>query len=235
LKSCNSCGVQLLGTEKLYFEDSANGQAPNSKSVKPQIIKNVKKISEAKGKQISNIQLFYLILGLVLFGFIVLYSSGVMDSSSQTSAGETGNLPPAAGANLSNINDIRAQEELVKNTPGNNENLLKLAHLLNDSGFFQKAIDRYQQYLKVMPKDADVIVDMGVCYFQLGKHAEAIGYFKKGIEINPKHQIAHLNLGVVNSFGLKNRVEAEKWWKKAVELDPNSDIGKKAQEFLNQK
>ena len=86
-----------------------------------------------------------------------------------------------------------------------------------------------------MPKDADVIVDMGVCYFQLGKHAEAIGYFKKGIEINPKHQIAHLNLGVVNSFGLKNRVEAEKWWKKAVELDPNSDIGKKAQEFLNQK
>ncbi len=224
----------LLGTEKFHNEESAAVRAVENQSLKSKNIKNVKKPSEIKGKQVSNLQLFYLALGLVLFGFIVLYSSGVMDSGSQVVKEEAGNKP-TGGANLSNINELSSLEELVKNTPGNFENLLRLAHLLNDSGFYQKAIDRYQQYLKIKTNDADVIVDMGVCYFQLGKHTEAIANFKRGIEINPKHQIAHLNLGVVNNFGLKNRIEAEKWWKKAVELDPNTDIGKKAQEFLNQK
>jgi len=106
--------------------------------------------------------------------------------------------------------------------------------MYNDGGFYQKAIDKYKVYLKSNPKAADVIVDMGVCYFNLGKNQEAIDNFKKGIEINPKHQIAHLNMGVVYNSGMNNKTEALKWWKKAVELDPSSDIGKRAQDFLNQ-
>jgi tetratricopeptide (TPR) repeat protein len=156
-----------------------------------------------------------------------------MDSAAVVSNGQVENQT-GGGVNLSNIKELTALEESVKNNPGDLDNLLKLAHLLNDSGFYQKAVERYQQYLKEKPLNADVIVDMGVCYFQLGKHQDAIANFKKGIEINPKHQIAHLNLGVVYGFGLKNITEAKKWWNKAVEFDPNSEIGKKAQEFLNQ-
>jgi tetratricopeptide (TPR) repeat protein len=234
LKSCNSCGVKLLGSEKLFVEDSNNGITESDNNAgKPQNIKKAKKAVEAKGKQISNTQLFYLLFGLLLLGFVVLYSSGVMDSNTSPAAGMVENQK-GSSANLANINEINALEQSVKNNPGNLDNLLSLAHLLNDSGFYQKAIERYQQYLKSKPNEADVIVDMGVCYFQLGKHQDALANFKKGIEINPKHQIAHLNMGVVYGFGLKDIKEAVKWWKKTVEFDPNSDIGKKAQEFLNQ-
>lgn len=234
MQYCGSCGVKLIGTEKLFVEDSKSGNPESDNSLlKPQNNKKIKKTVEVKSKQISKVQLFYLLFGLSMLGLVVLYTGGVMDLSASPKA-EKINTQAGGGANLANINEINALEESVKNNPGNSENLLKLAHLLNDSGFYQKAIDRYQQYLKSNPGEADVIVDMGVCYFQLGKHQDAISYFKKGIEINPKHQIAHLNLGVVYSFGLKNKAEAIKWWKKAIEFDPKSDIGKKAEEFLNQ-
>ena len=175
----------------------------------------------------------YMVIGLLIIGFVVLYASGIIESSPSVqpvqNEGQT-----VSDNKLAVLQEISKLEEIAKINPANTDNLLKLGHMLNDSGLYQKAIDRYKQYLIAKPDEPDVIVDMGVCYFQLGKHDEAISNFKKGIEINPKHQIAHLNLGVVYSFGKNNKAEAIKWWKKTVELSPVTDIGKKAQEFLNQ-
>jgi len=75
---------------------------------------------------------------------------------------------------------------LVKNNPNDLDNLLKLGNLFFDTGFYEKAIVRYQRYLKSKPDAADVIVDMGVCYFQTGKYEDAISNYKKGIKISQK-------------------------------------------------
>lgn len=173
-----------------------------------------------------------MVIGLALVGFILLYASGILDGGSAAD-NKAGNQPQT-GNQLASVEALNAQEELVKNNPGNLENLLNLAHMYFDAGFSQKAIEKYKIYLASRPNEPDVIVDMGVCYFNLEQHEEAIKNFKKGIELNPKHQIAHLNLGVVYNFGLNNKAEAVKWWKKAVELGPATEIGKRAQDFLNQ-
>ena len=61
-----------------------------------------------------------------------------------------------------------------------------------------------------------------------GKSIEVI---KSALEIDPKHQIANFNLGIVNFA--KNDVEkAKRWWKNAVDINPSSNIGKKAEDLL---
>ncbi len=109
--------------------------------------------------------------------------------------------------------------------------LLQLAHAQNDAGFYDKAISNYQKYLKSNPSDADARVDMGVCYFSLKDYKNAISAMKEALKYKPKHQIAHLNLGIVN-LAAGNVEESKKWLQKAVDIDPNSDVGKKAKEIL---
>ena len=73
---------------------------------------------------------------------------------------------------------------------------------------------------------------MGVCYYNLRNFDNAIAEMSKALEYAPKHQIGHLNLGIVN-LSAGNVQKAKEWLQKAVELDPNSDAGQRAKELLN--
>ena len=181
-------------------------------------------------KKLSVTALVYTILAFALVGMIILFASNHIDNSG--SAPE--NMQADNNSALGNMNALTNLEDIMKSDPDNSDNLIKYANLLNDSGMFEKAIDAYKKYLDHNPTATDAVVDMGVCYDNLKKYNEAIACFKKGLEIDPKHQIAALNLGIVYSSGLNDKVQAVKWWKKAVDIDPSTETGKRAQEFLNQ-
>ncbi len=220
----------MTGEEKIHqVNQGSTAQAQGKRAPH-----NPKQSVKQEGKQISGTKIIYLAIALAIVGFVLLYASGILDGGSSPASAQQQGSQSQAGNQLANVEALNAQEELVKNNPSNFESLLSLAHMYNDAGFYQKAIEKYKVYLASRPNEPDVIVDMGVCYFNLEQHQEAIKNFKKGIELNPKHQIAHLNLGVVYNFGLNNKAEAVKWWKKAVELGPATEIGKRAQDFLNQ-
>ncbi len=72
---------------------------------------------------------------------------------------------------------------------------------------------------------------MGVCYFEMGDYDEAIKLMEKSLEYVPNHQIAHLNLGVVN-MNAGNMAVAKKWLQKAYDINPNNEVGKRAQELI---
>jgi len=55
---------------------------------------------------------------------------------------------------------------------------------------------------------------------------------KRALDIDPKHQIAYFNQGIIN-LAAQNVEAAKKSWEKAVELNPNNEIGTKAQNLLN--
>jgi Tfp pilus assembly protein PilF len=135
------------------------------------------------------------------------------------------------GVDLTYIERINTLENELKQNP-DDKKLLELAHLLNDSGLKDKAIEKYKIYMKSNPKDADVLVDMGVCYYELNQFEDAAKYMKQAISFQPRHQIAHLNLGIV-SLSQQKLDEAKEWWKKAIELNPTNDVGKRAQELFN--
>ena len=60
---------------------------------------------------------------------------------------------------------------------------------------------------------------------------QAIAEMEAALKYQPKHQIAHLNLGIVN-LSAKNLVASKEWFQKTVDIDPNSEAGKRAQELL---
>ena len=187
-------------------------------------------------KELSTTKIIYLVIALLFIGMVILlgsdtFNSPKVDLSVGNNVGQSNNEHIHNGADLSKLQEIKSLEEKVAAEPNNTDALLKLGHLLNDSGFYEKAIERYKSYLKIKPNEPDVIIDMGVCYYQLGDLNSAIKTMEGAIEIKPDHQIANFNLGIVNSAA-GNHDKALDWWRKAVEIDPNSNIGKKAKDLL---
>lgn len=240
---CPGCGVAVINNDIKGNRAKKNnqknlGKNSESKKSRSQNSNNEKK-SKTNNEQetvkiLSRTKLFYLSVFLILLCLIIIYSSYIINETGITKSSSSQNevTPQNSGVDLQNLQQINALEEAVKNNPKNNEKLLELAHLLNDSGLKERAIEKYKLYLRTNPKEPDVLVDMGVCYFELGKNDEAIKWMKEALKYQPKHQIAHLNLGVVSLKAGKHD-EAMEWWKKAVEIDPRSNIGKRAQEFIN--
>ncbi len=50
---------------------------------------------------------------------------------------------------------------------------------------------------------------------------------------NPKHQAAAFNLGIVN-LSAGSMEKSNEWFKKALEIDPRSNLGQRAQSLLEQ-
>ena len=136
------------------------------------------------------------------------------------------------GVDLANLEEINQLEEKLKANPEDMESTLHLSHLLQDAGFYDKAIASYKKYLEKNPKNADARVDMAICYYNLNDYTNAIIEMETAIKYQPSHQLAHLNLGIVN-LAAQNVDASKAWFRKAVELDPNSEAGKRAQELLN--
>ncbi|NOX66241.1 MAG: tetratricopeptide repeat protein [Chlorobi bacterium] len=194
------------------------------------------KVNIENSKEFSTAKIIYLVIFLLIVGMVILLGSDTFNSptvnpSVGNNTGQANDQHVHNGADLSKLEEIKTLEETVAADPSNSDALLKLGHLLNDSGFYEKAIERYKSYLKMKPNEPDVIVDMGVCYYQLGDTDSAIKTMESAIKIKPDHQIANFNLGIVNSAA-GNHDKAIEWWKKAVKIDPNSNIGKKAKDLL---
>ncbi len=236
-KTCSSCGASIDNKSGSSKTSSSNNlKNPANSNTKNESSKSKKssntKQDAIKLNSVSSTKLFYLVFFLILIGAILIYSTGVFDSAPKSFSSQQGNANnPHAGVDLKNLEQINTLEGIVKQNPKDYQSLLQLAHLLNDSGFKEKAVEKYIAYLKQFPKEADVWVDMGVCYFELGKNDDAITSMERGLKINPNHQIANLNLGIVNMTA-GNKEKAVGYWKKAIEIDPSNEIGKKAKELI---
>ena len=189
-----------------------------------------------KNIALSNTKIIYLVIFLLLVGMVILYAGGTFVTPkidrTKVENNTSTNDNVHNSADMTALNEIKSLESMVSNNPNDLESLLKLSHLLNDSGFYQKAIENYNKYLEKNSTNVDVIIDMGVCYFQLGNYDTAIKTMEKGISLNPKHQIAHFNLGIVSS-AKGDHDNAIKYWINAVDINPTSNIGIKAQNLLD--
>ena len=216
-KFCPECGTKVLGSK-------------NSKSNKQE-----SKVSSVGEKTLNPKILYSILIGGFAIIAIIILTSGVLDSAPVNTAvmnQNPGQTNTNSGVNLNNIQMINDLEAKIKQNPEDYNSLLQLAHLKNDSGLFEAAIQNYKTYLDKNPKDADARVDMGVCYFNLRDYPNAIKEMETALKYVPDHQIAHLNLGVVN-LSAGNLEKSKEWLKKAYDLNPTSEVGIKAQQLLN--
>ena len=67
-----------------------------------------------------------------------------------------------------------------------------------------------------------MLVDCGVMYRQAKNFDNALEYFKKALAIDPEHQNALFNSGIVLYFDLDRKEEALNAWRKLVKINPNA-------------
>lgn len=171
------------------------------------------------------------------------YSELTRDQQAPKPAIQT-SLPPPTPEMMQEIEQL---QNTVDANPTDANSLLRLANMLSDAGMrspmlLPRAVNTYTRYLALRPADPNARVDMGICYFEMARSDtnSAASLFSKAIQemqtvanANPSHQPAAFNLGIV-SLNAGNFEEANKWFKKTVEINPNSELGKKAQQMLEQ-
>ena len=94
----------------------------------------------------------------------------------------------------------------------------KLLEAAND--YLQRAVQIYLRAAAIEPEDFDTNLNLGACYFQLGKLDLAEQYCKAAVAADPRRPEAFSNLGVV--YDAQNRLhEAVHAYKSSLELDTN--------------
>jgi len=233
--NCFSCGVSLKGSIAKKQNKSKQGSVKNVRINSSGNNANDDKKKANQEKILDSKKVLVITAAVVAIFVLALVVSGVFDSGTQTEVPRISNESSSTnngGVNLANMQEINQLESKVKENPDDLESTLHLAHMQQDAGFSEKAIENYKKYLSKFPEDADVRVDMGICYYNLNDYDTAIKEMEAAIKYQPKHQIAYLNLGIVN-LTAKNLEASREWFQKTVELDPNSEAGKRAQELLH--
>ena len=149
--------------------------------------------------------------------------------------------PPAMMQQAPRVN-LAPLEQAVAANPKDADALLRLGNGLHDNGAYARAIEVYERYLAIEPGNPDARVDMGICYYELGTADSAGGArlfdtAKKEMELalkkRPDHQPAAFNLGVV-SLAMGDLESSNRWFRRAVELNPSSGMGREAKRILEQ-
>jgi len=115
--------------------------------------------------------------------------------------------------------------------PDNYQQLIRMANALMDDDSFDEAIEYYERALALDSTDADVITDLGVCYYSLGMFRMAIANFERALNLSPDHRIAHFNLGIVYRQ-LGEMEQAEFYWKRLLELAPETPMADSVRKYL---
>jgi tetratricopeptide (TPR) repeat protein len=178
----------------------------------------------------------------LLFGGLVVYT----ELQREIPEAEEHNHPVSEAGHTADP-EIDRLQEVVDANPDDDESLLRLANLLQDHSshereYLVRAITAYQKYLGRNPGNENARVDLGICYFEMARtdtvHGtalidRAISEISTVAEANPQHQAAAFNLGIV-TLNVGRTEEAARWFERTVAINPESDLGVRANRLLEQ-
>lgn len=177
----------------------------------------------------------------IALGAVVLGVAGMLalNGCSKSEKKETASRAPDAQAVANNmpavdsqvITDLKTRLEAKPNDP---ETLQRLADAYFDAKRFNEAVTYYKKALEHKPGDADILNDLGLSLHYLGNSAGGLNYIEEGIKKNPYHQRIWLTKGFILAYGMGDLNGARAAWEKANALNPESQVGKAASEFLAQ-
>lgn len=222
---CSGCGSPLQGAASAPQPKAPAKKKGNASDKQP----------ERKGQSGSKVESWKVLSiagGVVI---LVLVGIGILrnppkEASTQSQTLDN-NSAPAVSPTL--VNDIEELQKTVDAAPNDAAALLHLANALHDAKFMPRAIETYKKYLRLKPADADARVDMGICYFESGDSPTAIKEMQTALTYDPKHQMALFNLGIV-TLNQGNLQESNDWFRKAAGVNPNTQVGQRAQQILSQ-
>ncbi|MFC1850564.1 tetratricopeptide repeat protein [candidate division CSSED10-310 bacterium] len=117
---------------------------------------------------------------------------------------------------------IRLLQNEVTRNPEKTQGWVQLGNVYFDTDQFQNAIDAYQKALELDKSNPDVWTDLGVMFRRNKEPAAALGAFKEAVKINPRHEQALFNQGVVFLHDMGDTVAAIEVWEKICQLNPQA-------------
>lgn len=173
--------------------------------------------------------------GAAVIGLSALLAvSGCSKKEEPQQAAQQTQQAPAQGMQQGGLNTtlIADLEARLAQEPKNTEVLWRLGDAYFDAKQFNESAKHYKKVLEIKPGEADLYNDLGLSLHYLGNSAEALKYLEEGIKKNPYHQRIWLTKGFILAYGGGDLEGAKVAWEKANALNPESQIGKAAAEYL---
>lgn len=116
---------------------------------------------------------------------------------------------------------LTALEQMILKDPQNAQIRAQLGNFYYDTGQYEKAVDAYQESLKLQPNDPSVETDTATCYHYLGQNAKALEILDKVLSYSPNFPQAMFNKGVVLIEVNNNIQDGIAIWEKLLRIDPD--------------
>ena len=145
-----------------------------------------------------------------------------------------GSAPPPSSATPPPLDTARVADlsRQANASPTNAGVRVDLGNVYFDAQQYDKAIPWYEAALKLDPKDVNLSTDLGVAYYYTNQIDRALAQLNHSLELDPRHVKTLLNQGIVLAFGKRDLADAAKSWQRVVEIAPNSEEGRLAQQGL---
>ncbi|MBC8125229.1 MAG: tetratricopeptide repeat protein [Candidatus Kapabacteria bacterium] len=143
-------------------------------------------------------------------------------------AAERSRQQGAASRQTTLTNLLTSLEDSLQTRPLDSMLLISAANISYDLEQFDKAAQYYDRFLKeIDPSNAAIRIDYAYSLYKTGKQAEGKSVLEGIIKKDSRNQAALLNLAVM--FAQDRQFdEALKWFKRCKDVDPTSDLGKRA-------
>jgi serine/threonine protein kinase/tetratricopeptide (TPR) repeat protein len=112
--------------------------------------------------------------------------------------------------------------------PGYGEALNQTAYCYSDLENYDKAIEYFEKYADVSPRDPNPYDSMGEVYFTMGRLDESIAKYEKALEVDEGFYLAIQSIGYILAFK-ENSSEAMMWCNRFIERAPST--GTKVQAY----
>lgn len=172
----------------------------------------------------------YIVFVAMMVGLLVIGSVGLIAG---TAFGDDDIDQQGSGVDIRPGEEVSRLQTAVAEDPTDTESMAVLANILANSGQLDEAIVWYEIALEADPDNGDLRVAFGLALFQLGNDFDAAVQFRRTHELLPDSATPPYYLGQISERGPNPDLdEARAWYATAVEVAPDSLVGRQAAERL---
>jgi cytochrome c-type biogenesis protein CcmH/NrfG len=117
---------------------------------------------------------------------------------------------------------ISQLEVALATKPGDQAGWVELGNLYFDTHQAQKAVAAYEKAIALGQSSPDVWTDMGIMQREAGQPQKALASFDAALKLNPRHEHALYNKGVVLLHDTGDKAAAAEAWGRLLEVNPKA-------------
>jgi tetratricopeptide (TPR) repeat protein len=166
----------------------------------------------------------------LLVGWMIGSQQGAAPSAPTTAVADTAGAPSTPAFSQERAAELERQAQA---RPDNGAVRAELGDLYFDAERFDQAIPWYEAALTLDSANADVSNNLALAYFATTEVDRALRQLERSLAIDPRNVKALFSQGIVRARGKQDLAGAAESWQRVVEIAPDSQEGRQAQQGLD--